>query len=76
MNAATPRPGFFSSPNSQAAEALEEMHDLCATAAGYAISIERCAEYGSTARFAFELRLTLDCLSKQIEWLKQRKRAA
>ena len=46
---------FLSSPGPQAADALDEIHDLCATAAGYAVSIERCAEQGSTARFAFEL---------------------
>jgi hypothetical protein len=75
MTAAPPRP-FSPSPDPRAAEVLEEMHDLCATAAGYAISIERSAEYGSTARFAFELRLILDCLSNRIERLKQRRRAA
>ncbi len=51
------------------AGALDEIRDLCATAAGYAVSIERCAEQGSTARFAFELRLVLDCLSERIESL-------
>jgi hypothetical protein len=70
---------FLSSPSPQAADALDEIHDLCATAAGYAVSIERCAEQGSTDRFAFELRLILDCLSERIEGLKQeytRERAA
>jgi hypothetical protein len=51
--------------------ALDDVRDLCARAAGYAASIERCAERGSTAHFAFELRLTLDCLSQCVEWLNQ-----
>ncbi len=70
---------FLSSPGPQAADALDEIRELCATAAGYAVSIERGAEKGSTARFAFELRLILDCLSERIEGLKQeytRERAA
>jgi hypothetical protein len=70
---------FFSSPGPQAVNPLDEIHDLCAMAAGYAVSIERCAERGSTARFAFELRLILDCLRERIEGLKQeytRERAA
>jgi hypothetical protein len=60
---------FASTPNSAAADAIDEIRDLCATAAGYAVSIERCAERGSTARFAFELRQILDCLSERIEGL-------
>jgi hypothetical protein len=56
---------------SQAADALDKIHDLCATAAGYAVSIERCAEQGSTARFAFELRQILACLSERVESLNR-----
>jgi hypothetical protein len=62
---------FLSPPGPQAPDALDEIHDLCAMAAGYAVSIERCAERGSTAPFAFELRLILDCRSERIEGLKQ-----
>ncbi len=59
------------SPGPQAADALDEIRDLCATAAGYAVSIERCAEQGSTARFAFELRQVLACLSERVESLNR-----
>jgi hypothetical protein len=62
---------FLSSPGPQAADALDEIHDLCATAAGYAVSIQRCAERGSTARFAFELRQILACLSERVESLNR-----
>jgi hypothetical protein len=53
------------------AHALDEIRDLLATAAGYVVSIERCAERGSTARFAFELRQVLACLSERVESLNR-----
>jgi hypothetical protein len=56
----------------QPADLVDEIRDLCATAAGYAVSIERFAEQGATARFAFELRLILDCISERIDGLKRK----
>jgi hypothetical protein len=64
-------PRFLSPPGLEAGDAIDEIRDLWATAAGYAVSIERCAEQGATARFAYELRQVLDCLSERIERLEQ-----
>ena len=54
-----------------ASDTLDDLRYLWSTATGYAISIERCTKQGWTARYAFELRQTLDCLGQCIESLER-----